>query len=576
MSDRPTITFVTVCKARLAHLKQSLPAAAAQGPCVVVDYACPEGTGAWVNVNHPQAGVVRIDTSARFSVAAGRNAGAAEVKSDWLCFLDADVVPAMHFVEAITPLLQPGLFYRPWPVTEDTWGTVICARADFERIGGYDVVFDGWGGEDDDLYHRLQLAGVRPAHFPGHLLTPIAHDDTTRMRFHAVKDREVGRRLNFAYIQLKNDLRTMLGAEPALALRSAVFAEVRRVLSDALPAGGQAQISVSLPDSALLPGWQASRTLVYTFPPTPLTPPQIGPVAPNTLRDAAGRPPMPFIVGSGRCGSTLLRLMLDSHPQLAIPDETHFVPQLARLAARGASVGQLADALCANTRWANWGISRENLLARTDRADAPPLEALLRAFYEGYADRFGKRRYGDKTPPYVFEMPLVRQLFPDARFVHLIRDGRDVALSMREKAWWGPRSLAETAAWWTHTITTARAHGSGAPDYLEVRYEDLVQAPEMTLRSICEFIELPWDAAMLRYHERADDRLQELTGFRSETGEYISTERVRDLHTLTREPPNASRIEAWRTGLNPAEVRQFELLAGPLLAALGYATSLSL
>jgi len=576
VSDRPTITFVTVCKARLAHLKQSLPAAVAQAPCVVVDYACPEGTGDWVNSNHPEAMVVRVDPSARFSVAAGRNAGAAEAEGDWLCFLDADVVPAAHFVEAIAPLLQPGLFYRPWPVTEDTWGTVICARNDFERIGGYDVVFDGWGGEDDDLYHRLQLGGVRPAYFPGHLLSAIAHDDATRMRFHAVKDREIGRRLNFAYIQLKNDLRTMLGAEPAFALRSAVFAEVRRVLSDSLRAGGQAQISVNLPDSALLPGWQASRTLVYTFPPTPLTPPRIGPVVPNKLRDAAGRPPMPFIVGSGRCGSTLLRLMLDSHPELAVPDETHFVPQLARLAASGANVGQLADALCANTRWANWGIRREALLAHATGPDASPLVALLRAFYECYANRFGKRRYGDKTPPYVFEMPLVRQIFPDARFVHLIRDGRDVALSMREKAWWGPKSMAETAAWWTHTILTARAHGSGAPDYLEVRYEDLVQDPEATLRRICAFIELPWTAAMLRYYEHAGDRLQELTGFRSETGEYISTERVRDLHTLTREPPDPSRIGAWRTGLDSSEVRQFELLAGPLLGELGYETSLPL
>ncbi len=576
MSERATITFVTVCKARLAHLKQSLPAAVAQSPCVVVDYACPEGTGDWVSENHPSATLVRIDPSAPFSVAAGRNAGAAAAQGEWLCFLDADVVPATHFVEAIAPLLQPGLFYRSWPITEDTWGTVICARSDFERIGGYDVVFDGWGGEDDDLYHRLQLAGVRPAHFPSHLLSAIAHDDATRMRFHAVKDREIDRRLNFAYMQLKNDLRTMLGAEPAFALRSAVFAEVRRVLADSLRAGGQAQISVNLPDSALLPGWQASRTLVYTFPPTPLTPPRIGPVVPKQLRDAAGLPPMPFIIGSGRCGSTLLRLMLDSHPELAVPDETHFVPRLARLASSGANAAQLVDALCADTRWVNWGIARKTLLARAARPDASPLDALLRAFYESYADRFGKRRYGDKTPPYVFEMPLVRQLFPDARFVHLIRDGRDVALSMREKAWWGPKSLAETAAYWTHTILTARAYGAGAPDYLEIRYEDLVQAPEKTLRRICEFIELPWDGAMLRYHERAGDRLQELTGFRSETGEYISTERVRDLHTLTREPPNASRIGAWRTGLQPSAVRQFELLAGPLLADLGYERSVAL
>jgi hypothetical protein len=573
VSGRPTITFVTVCKARLAHLRQSLPVATAQAPCVVVDYACPENTAGWVSGNYPAVAVVRIDASVRFSVAAGRNAGAAVSQSDWLCFLDADIVPAAHFVEAVSPLLQPGRFYRPWPPTEDSYGTLICARADFDRVGGYDVVFDGWGGEDDDLYQRLQVGGVRPAQFPAHLLSAIPHDDATRMRFHAIKDREISRRLNFAYIQLKKDVRAMLGAEPALALRSAMFSEVRRVLSDSLSAGSQAQISINLPDGVLLPGWQASRTLVYTFPSTSLIPPQIGPVAPKQPRDAGGRPPMPFIVGTGRCGSTLLRLMLDSHPSLALPDETHFIPRLARLAGSGANLHQLVDALRTDERWAGFGITSEALLARAGTRREPPVEALLRAFYEGYAARFGKTRYGDKTPPYVFEMPLVRQLFPEARFVHLVRDGRDVALSMREKAWWGPKTLAETASWWTITILMARAQGAGAPDYLEVRYEDLVQQPEETLRRVCEFIEVPWDGVMLRYHERAGDRLTELTGFQSESGEFISTERVRALHTLTDKPPDASRIGAWRTGLSPDEIRQFELLAGPLLEALGYETT---
>lgn len=575
MTSASPITFVTVCKARLAHLQQSLPAAAAQAPCVVVDYACPEGTADWVSAHHPDVALVRIDESVPFSVAAGRNAGAGVAKSDWLCFLDADVIPAAHLVEAVAPLLRAGQFYRPWPLTGDNWGTVICARADFERVAGYDVVFGDWGGEDDDLYQRLQLSGVGPAHFPGFLLSAIAHDEATRMRFHAVKDRELSRRLNFAYIRLKNDLRAMLGEEPGIALRKTIFAEVRRVLSDSLRAGSEAKISVSLPDGALLPDWKASRTLVYTFPPTALAPPKIDAMVPQKPRDAGGRPPMPFIVGTGRCGSTLLRLMLDSHPELAIPDETHFIPRLARLAGQGANLHQLFEALHGDSRWASWGIAAEQLIARATAQNAPTFLSLLRAFYECYASRFGKSRYGDKTPPYIYEIPLVRQLFPEARFVHLVRDGRDVALSMRESAWWGPKTCVETAAWWANTILTARAHGLGAPDYLEIRYEDLVLQTESTLRRVCDFIELPWSAAMLRYHEHAEERLQELVGFRSETGEHISTDRVRELHALTREPPDASRIGAWRTGLSQTEIRQFELLSGPLLSELGYETSSS-
>jgi GT2 family glycosyltransferase len=271
-----TITFITVCKGRLAHLKQSLPAAAAQAPCVVVDDACPDGAAAWVGAKHPAVTVVPVDTGGSFSVAAGRNAGAAAAATDWLCFLDADVVPAAHFVEALTPLLRAGQYYRPWPVAEDSWGAVLCARSDFARVGGYDEAFEEWGGEDDDLYQRLQAAGVRPAQFPGHLLSAIAHDDVMRMQFHSVKDREISRRINFAYMGLKTDLRAIVGSEPALTLRRALFAEVRRVLSSSLRAGGEARISMTLPDGELLPGWTATRTLVYSFPPCALTPPAIG------------------------------------------------------------------------------------------------------------------------------------------------------------------------------------------------------------------------------------------------------------------------------------------------------------
>jgi glycosyltransferase involved in cell wall biosynthesis len=270
------ITFVTVCKGRLAHLKQSLPAAAAQAPCVVVDYACPDGTAAWVSANHPAVTVVRIEPGGSFSVAAGRNAGAAAAATDWLCFLDADVVPAPHFVEAVTPLLQSGQYYRPWPLTQDSWGAVLCTRSEFARVGGYDEAFEEWGGEDDDLYQRLQATGVRPAQYPGHLLSTIAHDDTMRMQFHSVKDREISRRINFAYMGLKTDVRAITGSEPEIQLRKALFAELRRVLSSSLRTGGEGRISMTLPDGELLPGWTATRTLVYSFPACALTPPAIG------------------------------------------------------------------------------------------------------------------------------------------------------------------------------------------------------------------------------------------------------------------------------------------------------------
>ena len=571
MTNKPTITFVTVCKARLAHLMQSLPAAAAQAPCVVVDYACPEATGNWVRANHPAVTVVGIGTTGRFSVAAGRNAGAAAAATDWLCFLDADVIPASNFVEALTLLLRPGRFYRPLPVTEDTWGTLLCTRTDFERIGGYDEAFEEWGGEDDDIYHRLQSSGVTAAHYPAHLLSAITHDDSVRMQFHVVKDREISRRVNFAYMQLRNDIRTMLDTEPGLPLRRAVFSEVRRVLSASLPAGSDARISVDLPDAVLLPGWNAARALVYTLPPSPLTPPLSDARGSMQLRNITDRPQMPFIVGTGRCGSTLLRLMLDSHPALAIPDEAIFMRDLVRAAMQGAGIDELMTVLVSHHSWKSFGLDAREVRARLTSTGGPPLAAVLRAFYDCYATRFSKSRSGDKTIVNTQYIALLAAVLPEARFIHLVRDGRDVAVSMRG-LWFGMDNLADAAAYWATTILHVRS-AIDSSRCLEIRYEDLVADPESALRRICEFIELSWDPKMLDYHVRAADRLAESPDGIAWDGTRVPAIETNRAHALTKQPPTKARVGTWKNTLTSDEVTQFELLAGPVLATLGYETS---
>src|SRR5476649_2313793 len=121
--DPSKICFVIPCKGRLAHLRESLPRVAAQAPCIVVDYDCPENSGDWVNAHHPEVAVVRIRNEPGFNLARARNLGAAETRADWIVFLDADVVPSPHFAEAVSALLRDGLFLRPAPAGTDTWGT---------------------------------------------------------------------------------------------------------------------------------------------------------------------------------------------------------------------------------------------------------------------------------------------------------------------------------------------------------------------------------------------------------------------------------------------------------------------
>src|SRR4051812_8879868 len=117
----------------------------------------------------------------------------------------------------------------------------------------------------------------------------------------------------------------------------------------------------------------------------------------------------PFVVGCSRSGTTLVRAMLDAHPLVAVPPESHF--------ALAPDVRGLRRALSRERWFALWEIEAPDLRG-LDVADA------VRALFAAYAERQGKPRYADKTPHYVSHLPLFAERFPEARFVHVIRDGR--------------------------------------------------------------------------------------------------------------------------------------------------------
>jgi hypothetical protein len=297
----------------------------------------------------------------------------------------------------------------------------------------------------------------------------------------------------------------------------------------------------------------------------------------------AGPPdhPAPFIVGVGRSGTTLLRMMLDAHPQLAIPPETHFVPRLIGAAeAWRVTPERLLDAAIndPHRRWGDFGISEEEYLERLREIPTVNQADPVRAFFRLYAEKAGKPRWGDKTPGYLTRMRRIKRTLPEARFVHVIRDGRDVALSwnrrLGQREGKDPIPVERLAQRWQRQISGAREDADAIGDYLEIRYEQLVLDTEPTLRRVCEFIALEWDPAMLEYHERAPERLQEMArdmpaadGRPARPGE----ERLR-AHALTAEPPKRERVHAWREQMPHSDREAFERVAGDLLAELGYET----
>jgi hypothetical protein len=288
----------------------------------------------------------------------------------------------------------------------------------------------------------------------------------------------------------------------------------------------------------------------------------------------ADRRPVPFVVGMNRSGTTLLRMMLDAHPELTIPPETHFVPDLIRACRKpGATPESALEAMKSHREWGDFGFSDEQALGWLRARPGLDPGGAVRGFYEAYAAKEGKPRWGEKTPRYVGKMKLIQRALPEARFVHVIRDGRDVALSVLDRT---VRDLtaAHVGERWKRKIEKARAAAPDLTHYTEVRYEDLITDTEPTLRRICDFIELEFDPAILDYHERSADRLGEMARAlpADGTSQDLSVERRLATHAMTTKPPDADRVSRWKRQMSEADRRAFEEVAGEMLADLGYET----
>jgi Sulfotransferase family len=285
------------------------------------------------------------------------------------------------------------------------------------------------------------------------------------------------------------------------------------------------------------------------------------------------RRPAPFIVGVGRSGTTLLRLMLDAHPDLAIPPETGFLlPFFASGQDRPTREEFLRQVTGFHT-FPDAGLSAERFGRELARLRWFSLARGTRLFYRLYAERHGKRRWGDKTPVYGQHLPAIRRLLPEARFLHLIRDGRDVALSLRER-WFAPsRDASDLARHWRDQVAATRAAGARDLHYLEVRYEDLIFATRPTLERVAGFLDLPFRAEMERYTETARLRLAEVQDQRRPDGSVITREQRMAQHPFLHLPPQPARMERWRREMTAAEQESFAAEAGDLLRELGYPSS---
>jgi hypothetical protein len=277
--------------------------------------------------------------------------------------------------------------------------------------------------------------------------------------------------------------------------------------------------------------------------------------------------PCVFIVGATRSGTTLLQRIVNAHPQIAIIHEAHWLPRFYEqgvgVDAHGLVTPDIVPRLLEHPRFGKLKIGRRQLEQLLASRGPLHYSDFVADILDLYGRSQGKRLVGEKTPSYVRNIATLHELWPRAKFIHLVRDGRDACLSMM--SWKGARRavgrfgawhldpVLASAFWWKWHVSLGREAGTrlGGGLYREFHYEALVADPVAECQTLCAFLEVPYELAMLNYHE---GRTKSDPGLDAKRAWLPITSGLRD----------------WRSDMPAEAVERFEAAAGDLLEELGY------
>ncbi|HET6630829.1 MAG TPA: sulfotransferase [Woeseiaceae bacterium] len=270
-----------------------------------------------------------------------------------------------------------------------------------------------------------------------------------------------------------------------------------------------------------------------------------------------------FLVGCSRSGTTLLQALIDAHPNIAIPPESHVYLRFGPIVH---TYGDLAvqrkrlrfiRALLSDIFIEEWRL--EITVADIEqRLQEPTFLGIVETLFRFYAERHGARRWGDKTPEHIRYLREIRRDFPGARLIHLVRDGRDVAEAMQRMIFY-PVTAYGVARVWRDEIRHWQAFCAteGEANTLVVRYEDLVTEPRETVASIFRFLGEPVVDTVATYSESSLSRNLDAQG---------------PWHSSLRKGISASKVGIYRRRFTPREIEILEYIQGDDLRAYGYPT----
>lgn len=288
------------------------------------------------------------------------------------------------------------------------------------------------------------------------------------------------------------------------------------------------------------------------------------PRSPYTLADRAdslSNQPLLF-VSSGRAGTTLLRSMLVAGGDIAIPPESFAITAAALQFSAMQELGwynltrlviSLFEGIDAFQYW-EIDLYPVYVQARSLPEDQRSLAKIIDLIFMHYASEHFPNAvlWGDQSPFNSRRLGWVRQIYPRGRYLHILRDGRDVVASYKQKGdgveW----------AWdrWSVAVRSARELQSQLPAecFLEIRYEHLVTDPETTLRQVCTFADIPYKPVMLEYWKLPTTQEHQYRSF----------------HQNLARPVFPTSIGRWKERLTPEEQTRTQEVLGGLLREMGY------
>ena len=273
-----------------------------------------------------------------------------------------------------------------------------------------------------------------------------------------------------------------------------------------------------------------------------------------------------FILGTNRSGTTLLRLMLNAHSRLAVPEELEYI----RSYLAGVPIKRWRAPNLSADAYASFARSFADRVCQIhDEFDLHDLHRrmteaphTLRSPYqvvgERWAQMHGKARWGEKTPGNLFYVDVLHDMFPQARFIYVARDPRAGVASMQRADFFSQDIVFNSLSRRKHFEAARTALLQHVPphQWINIRYEDLVHAPAPTLSTVCNFLQEDFEPGILTYYRTAAD--------------YMKGEAASSFSKTATEPVTPRRIDAWRNQLSPASVTTVEAICIEEMTAFQY------